>query len=231
MSTEEKIPLEKLTKEEKSQRPKPDVLLTHGAGSQLDNPSLDAFADGLAATHTVLGFEDQGTVQQRAATFNSLLDTFPSVIAFGGRSKGGVAAVEASLSSNTKKLILFSLPLSIDRSGDPGLQLPQHLLEVQQDVDVLFIGGDRDELCLSEDLAKTKKTMKARSWSIRIEGADHGIKFEMKKRRSVCEFVGQIAGKWLRGDMSVFGKSEKNLDMLVTWNKDGTRSKIVSLEG
>ncbi|KAE9379932.1 hypothetical protein N431DRAFT_476974 [Stipitochalara longipes BDJ] len=222
ISTEAKIPPEPVAEEENNGRPKPDVLLTHGEGSQLDNPSLDAFAEGVAGTHTVLCFEDQGNVEQRAATFKSLLGAFPSVTAFGGRSKGSVAAVEASLDSNVKKLILFSLPLSYKGSPEPGrklLYLPQHLLQLPLDVEVLFIGGDRDELCLLEDLADFRKRMKARSWWIRIEGADHGIKFELEKRRSVCEFVGKIAGKWLSGDVSAFSKSEKIADVQVDWDE------------
>ncbi|TAQ88653.1 hypothetical protein B7494_g3004 [Chlorociboria aeruginascens] len=234
ISTGANIPLEPAAEENHNGRPKPDVLFTHGAGSQLDNPALDAFAEGLARTHTVLCFEDQGSVQQRAATFRSLLDAFPSVAAFGGRSKGSVAAVEASLHSNVKRLILFSLPLSYDRSSDPGrdlLHLPQDLLLLQQDVEVLFIGGDRDELCVLEDLAEIRKRMKARSWWIRIEGADHGIKFEMEKRRSVCKFVGNIAGKWLSGDVSAFSEGEKTADVLVGWDESGKELKSTLLEG
>jgi hypothetical protein len=52
----------------------------------------------------VLCFEDKGSVKQRAATFNSLLESFPSITTFGGRSKGSVATVEASLDSNIKKV-------------------------------------------------------------------------------------------------------------------------------
>jgi len=228
ISTEANIPLKSAAEEENNGRPKPDVLLTHGEGSQLDNPSLDAFAEGLAGTHIVLCFEDQGSVERRAATFKLLLDDFPSVTAFGGRSKGSVAAVEASLTSNVKKLILFSLPLSYKGSTDPGrdlFHLSQDLLQLQQNVEVLFIGGDRDELCHFEDLAESRKRMKARSWWIRIKGADHGIKFEMEKRRSVCEFMGKIAGKWLSGDVSAFSKSEKTADVLVDWDESGKEFK------
>ncbi|KAH8654632.1 hypothetical protein BGZ60DRAFT_418923 [Tricladium varicosporioides] len=229
ISTEANIPLEPVAEGENNERPKPDVLLTHGAGSQLDNPALDAFAEGVARTHTVLCFEDQGSVQRRAATFKLLLDAFPSVTALGGRSKGSVAAVEASRSSSVKKLILFSLPLSYQRSSDPGrdlFQLPQDLLQLQPDVDVLFISGERDALCLAKDLAEIRKGMKARSWWIQIEGADHGIKFEMERRRSVCEFVGKITGKWLGGDVSAFSKDEKSADMLVGW--DESRKEFLS---
>jgi len=163
ISTEANKSLELVTKEEHNERPKPNVLFTHGEGSQLDNPALDAFAEGLAGTHTVLCFEDQGTVQRRAATFNLLLEAFPSITAIGGRSKGIVAAVTASLNSNMKKLILFSLPLSYKGSREPGQELQRDLLRLQQDVEVLFIGGNRDELCLFEDLAEIRKRMKARS--------------------------------------------------------------------
>lgn len=234
ISTEANIPLKSAAEEENNGRPKPDVLLTHGAESQLDNPALDAFAEGLAGTHTVLCFEDRGSVEQRAATFKALLDDFPSVTAFGGRSKGSVAAVGASLDSNVKKLILFSLPLSYKGRGDPKrnlLHLPRDLLQLQQDVEVLIISGDRDELCLFEDLAEIRKGMKARTWWIRIKDADHGIRFEMEKRRSVCQFVGNIAGKWLRRDVSAFGESEKKADVLVGWDESGKQPESTSFEG
>lgn len=219
--TEANLPLKPATEKEYNGRPKPDVLLTHGANSQLDNPALDSFAEGLASTHTVLCFEDQGSVQQRAATFKSLLDAYPSVTTFGGRSKGSVAAAEASLDSSVKKLILFSWPLSSKTRNDLG----RDLLQLQQDVDVLFVGGDRDELCDLEDLTKIRKEVRARSWFIRIEGADHGIRFEMAKRRSVCEFAGTVAGQWLNGDVSAFGQSEKAAEVLVSWDESKSSAR------
>lgn len=234
ISTEGDIPLKVATEEEKNGLLRPDVLLTHGAGSQLDNPSLDAFAEGLAGTHKVLCFVDQGSVQQRADTFNTLLDAFPSITAFGGRSKGSVAAVDASLNSNVKKLILFSLPLSYKGNGYPGRdlsQLSKDLLQLQQDVEVLFIGGDRDELCLLDDLTEIRKRMKASSRWIRIEDADHGIKFEIEKRRSVCKFVGELAGKWLIGDVSAFSNNEKTGDVMVSCDELGKDIKSALFEG
>lgn len=215
-------------------RPEPDILLTHGAESQLDNPALDAFAEGLSHTHTVLCFEDRGTVQQRAATFRLLLDNYPSITAFGGRSKGSVAAVEASLVSNVKRLILFSLPISFNGSGDPGrdlFYLPRDILQLDEDVEILFVGGERDELCHFEDLAKIRKGIKARSWFIQIEGADHGIRFELEKRRAICEFAGNIAGNWLSGDVSAFRKSEKTADLRIGWDESGEEFKSTLIEG
>lgn len=220
-------PLEPTAEGEDNGRPEPDVLFTHGAGSQLDNPTLDAFSEGLAATHTVLCFEDRRNVPRRAATFKSLLDDFPSVTIFGGRSKGSVASVEASFDSNVKKLILLSFPLSSQKSGHPR----RALMQLQEDAEVLFIGGDRDELCGLGDLAEIRKSMKARSWLIQIEGGDHGIKFEKEKRRSVCELAGKIAGKWLSGDVSAFGRSEKMADLLVGWDESAKEFKCTVSEG
>lgn len=70
------------------------------------------------------------------------------------------------------------------------------------------MGGDRDELCAVEDLMDLRDKMKARSWWIRIEGADHGVRFEDEKRRRVCEAVGRIAGRWMNGDRSGFSEGE-----------------------
>lgn len=69
--------------------------------------------------------------------------------------------------------------------------------------------------------------MKARSWWIQIEGGDHGIKFEMEKRRLVCEFVGKIAGKWLSGDVRGFSNSGGMADVLVGWDESELKFKII----
>lgn len=105
-----------------------------------------------------------------------------------------------------KKLILFSCPLTSKETlgGDPERTLIRDLLGLGEDVEVLFVGGDRDELCDVVDLLEMRRKMKARTWWLRIEGADHGIKFEGEKRWRLCEAVGRIAGHWLRGDRNGF---------------------------
>jgi hypothetical protein len=81
-----------------------------------------------------------------------------------------------------------------------------------------------------EDLVEIRNRMKAKGWWVQIEGADHGIKFEMEKRRSVCEFVGKIAGIWLRDYMSVLGKSERTVDVLVGWDESKNEFRTISSE-
>ena len=93
---------------------------------------------------------------------------------FGGRSMGVRVAVIAAneylaqqqdekhgLSQKwpTARLILISYPLL----GPKNELRDQILLDLSQDVDVLFIVGDKDEMCPLDLLDETRKSMKARS--------------------------------------------------------------------
>lgn len=194
---------------------KPDCIFTHGADSQLDNPALAAFTQGFARTHTVLGFEDRGDTNHRAASFRTLLNAFPSVTSFGGRSRGSVAAVGASLSTSIKKLILFSYPL-----GEGKILNDEELLQLDEHTEVLFVGGDSDSLCHLLHLAEVRRKMKAKNWWIRIVGADHGIRFEPpEKRRKVCEVLGQIASSWFREDQGEWKRSVERTELVVRWDE------------
>ena len=206
--------------------PKPDVIFTHGAWTGLENPTLEALVGGLAAMgHTVLCFENTGNIKSRAATFSALFEDFPSVVALGGRSNGSVSALVAALNSGVKKLIMLSHPVS-EELAEPSsdrdeFQVRRDLHQITEDMDVLFIQGDKDPLSFTDDLQDLRKNkLKGGSWWIRFAGVNHSMKtLDLEKRKSSNEVAGRVAGRWLNGDLSDFG--EKTAEVLLSWDGEG----------
>jgi len=172
--------------------PQPDIIFNHGHRNGLDVASLVAFSEGFARTQTCLSFVDFGDLEHRTSTFRSLMSAFPSA-AVGGRSYGSRSSCRAAIWSPVRKLIFFTYPLvrGIDERYE-------ELLQLSSDVDVLFVVGDSDPLCVEMHLAAIRKRMRARTWWIRVIGADH--QFSMRGNNGagtkLCNVAGQIAAKW-----------------------------------
>ncbi|KIW29132.1 uncharacterized protein PV07_04969 [Cladophialophora immunda] len=121
-------------------------------------------------------------------------------LAYGGRSMGARAAVIAShTDSEVRALVLASYPL-VGPSGDIRDKI---LLDVQEDVDVLFISGDNDNMCPLERLQAVREKMKARTWRMVVKGADHGMNIRGGKKlkegtERLGKECGRVAAEWLR---------------------------------
>ena len=75
----------------------------------------------------------------------------------------------------------------------------QILLDLPEGIDVLFISGSKDSMCPLEKLDEVMKAMKARSWLMKVEGADHGLNVTPKAgTQSMTRHTGVLAAEWLK---------------------------------
>ena len=172
--------------------PGPDMIFTHGRGSELSNEAIVAFTEGWARTQTILSFEELGDLNTRAGIFRALMLAYPSAASLGGRSMGARAAVRGLMYSPARKLVLFTYPLI--RCLEERFE---ELLELKSDVDVLFVLGDSDALCHEMHLKAVRQRMRARTWWIRMVNGDHALWYDPdEKRNALCNIAGQISARW-----------------------------------
>jgi predicted alpha/beta-hydrolase family hydrolase len=173
----------------------PDMIFTHGAGGTLNAPAMINFAKGFAANKSLLYFQGAMNVKSRTKMFHAVIEHEEWGQVLGGRSMGArSAAMVAEESHAVKALVLVSYPLKNEK-GDVRDQI---LLDLDQDVEVLFVSGDRDGMCDLDGLDEVRRKMKAKSWLLVVRDADHGMNVKPKKATDVLgELAGEIAAKWL----------------------------------
>ncbi|KIV86347.1 hypothetical protein PV11_01961 [Exophiala sideris] len=199
------------------------LIFTHGAGGGLSAPALMNFARGFSSTGSpVVCFQGNMNLKARTRSFATVLDhekkqrKAEMTVAFGGRSMGARAAVlGAQADESIKVLVLVSYPLI----GPGGAVRDRILLDIRPDVDVLFISGDGDSMCDFPKLATLRKKMKATSWMVVVEGADHGMNLKGGKKmkdatEEVTKETGRIAARWIEA------RDEEHKDMTLRWNGD-----------
>lgn len=105
----------------------------------------------------------------------------------------GARAAVLSVTPQTEKLVLVSYPL------EGGQERAQILIDLREDVEVLFIIGEKDQLCDLVALQRIRGEMKCRSWLIVVKGADHGMSVKPKsKSQEVVQRTGQAAAEWIK---------------------------------
>ncbi|EXJ60907.1 hypothetical protein A1O7_05060 [Cladophialophora yegresii CBS 114405] len=212
------------------------LIFTHGAGGDLSAAAMVHFSAGFAsrgedATAGLIMFPGTMNVKARAAMFDLVKqhglgqgDREGVNFAYGGRSMGARAAVMAShVDEDVKMLVLVSYPL-VSPAGDVRDKI---LLEIRPDVDVLFISGDQDSMCDLDMLDKVRGKMKARSWLVRVRGADHGMNLRGgKKLKEGTEAVGATTGKvaavWIKE------RDAEKREMELSWDGEGEHGDVVS---
>jgi hypothetical protein len=116
------------------------------------------------------------------------------------------AAVTTIASSTSNRIIRCLILISYPLQSPIGDVRDRILLELPAETDVLFISGDRDEMCHVERLRQVRRRMKARSWMVRVRGAGHGMDVKATsnskaKPKVVTEEVGvetgRCAAEWL----------------------------------
>ena len=183
--------------ERRGEDSKPSLIFTHGAGGGLSNEATKNFADGFAEVSSVVSFQGNMNLKGRVNSFNAVVKHENAKVALGGRSMGARAAVIAASEpdADVDAVILASFPLVGAQKGDSREQI---LLDLPEGVDVLFIFGSNDSMCTMHHLWQVVKKMKARSWIVEVQGADHGMSIMSKAGvEPVRKFQGRLAANWL----------------------------------
>jgi heme-degrading monooxygenase HmoA len=98
------------------------------------------------------------------------------------------------------------------------------LLNIAENVDVLFISGDHDSMCDLKMLDEVRGKMKAATWFVKVIGADHGMNVRGGKKlkdgtEMVGKMTGMVAAEWLRQ------RDKEEREMELSW--DGEESMVV----
>lgn len=203
------------------------LVFTHGASGTLASPATKLFMEGFSRSTPAVGFQGSMNLQSRAKYFNAVIShEKTNTAALGGRSLGARAAVVAAKDHEAAALILASYPL-IGQNGDVRDQI---LLDVDPNLNVLFISGDNDKMCPIEQLNTIRAKMEAKTWLVVVQGADHGMGLKPKGAvEPMREYCGNAAAQWLE-------HREENLtECLITWDPstqqvvdDGWRASTTS---
>ena len=191
------------------------LVFTHGAGGTLQSDAITNFTRGFSShsrQSSILCFQGNMNLKSRVKMFNeviasnSLLHT-PRCL--GGRSMGARAAVMAAM-ENTTHLVLVSYPLHTARETRD-----QVLLDLPASIKVIFVSGDRDEMCDLERLEDVRRKMHCKTWRVVVENADHGMNVKPKAgTQGIGKKTGDVVAMWFKSsDLSLReGK--------VSWNPD-----------
>ncbi|KAJ9604725.1 hypothetical protein H2200_010839 [Cladophialophora chaetospira] len=205
----------------------PALIFTHGAGGDLSAAAMVNFSTGFAASKLEFGmvmFAGSMNLKGRANLFDVVKKhelgngslKGGGILVYGGRSMGARAAVVASQTDqDVQALVLVSYPL-VGPSGDMRDKI---LLDIRPDVDVLFISGANDNMCDWDKLNEVRSKMKAKTWCVKVHGADHGMNVRGAKNLKdgtwkVGNMTGLVAAKWL------LNRDKGKRDMDLRW--DGT---------
>lgn len=193
------------------------LVFTHGAGGNIASDGIVNFSSGFSrnTASSVICFQGNMNLKSRINMFDAVHDNairtykHETPIALGGRSMGSRAAVLAAM-EDTKCLILASYPLHTETGFRD-----QILLDLAADKDVLFISGDHDSMCDLERLNEVRETMKAKTWLVRVQDADHGMNLKPRKAtQAVGEACGELAAEWLHV------RDESMTEREVWWGED-----------
>ncbi|KAK6403395.1 hypothetical protein LTR95_018965 [Oleoguttula sp. CCFEE 5521] len=177
---------------------KPALIFTHGAGGGISSPATQDFAKGFATLSPILLYQGTMNLPNRVKACQAVLDRVKWSAALGGRSMGARAAcITAAENEGTEAVVLVSYPLM---GGKEGTDVRDRiLLDLPERAKVLFVIGEKDGMCPLEQLEEVRGRMKAQTWLVVVEGADHGMSVTPKKAsEAVRECTGALAAMWLR---------------------------------
>lgn len=107
-------------------------------------------------------------------------------------------------------LVLVSFPLTSAKGGDSREDI---LLASGPDTEILFISGDGDSMCHLGNLERVRKKMKARTWLVVVQGADHGMSLKDKRGVEATRAkTGEIAASWTRE------RDAQRTELIVKWD-------------
>ncbi|XP_015908204.1 testis-expressed protein 30 isoform X2 [Parasteatoda tepidariorum] len=163
------------------------IVLTHGAGGDLNTPQLKAIRLFLASqNYVVVCFTCKGlNIKYRIKVFGKVLSYVnekysPKMIFVGGRSMGARAAAmlvsdeacDSQVFNKLKGVVCLSYPLH--KVGDDSELRKEPLLNAKKPI--FFLSGSNDEMCKKGKLENVLKSMKAPYKLQWLEGYDHSAK-------------------------------------------------------
>ena len=202
---------------------KTSMIFTHGAGGTLQAEAIVNFTHGFVLSKTMPAlfcFKGNMNLASRTRMFSAIVaareaslncnETYRvHPVCLGGRSMGARAAVQA-VTENTTHLALISYPLQSKQETRDRI-----LLELPASVKVIFITGDRDQMCDLERLEGVRRQMKCRTWRVVVRDADHGMNVRPKPAtRAIGEMTGALVATWL-GDCN-----ESLSESVISWDSE-----------
>ena len=177
----------------------PALVFTHGAGGTLQSDAIVNFTHGFSShsrQSSILCFQGNMNLKSRVRMFDEVIQSQSNVHTprcLGGRSMGARAAVMAATSSTTH-LVLVSYPLHTSKETRD-----QVLIDLPASVKVIFVSGDRDDMCKLDRLQEVREKMSCKTWRVIVENADHGMNVTPKSgTREVGEMTGDVVAAWFR---------------------------------
>lgn len=191
------------------------LIFTHGATGELTSPGILNFSTGYSSISPIVCFKGSSNLKNRTSAFQTACEHEKFSTALGGRSMGSRAAV-LGMNDDTKKLVLCSYPLNDGKNTRD-----QILLNLEEDVKVLFMIGDKDGMCDLKELENVRKEMKAKSWLVVVKGADHG----MKVNKGGTDVVGVLAGKVAAGWVTEEDAEDAKTEGVINWDPEETKAE------
>lgn len=191
------------------------LIFTHGAGGTLQSDAVANFTHGFAShsrQSSILCFQGNMNLKSRVKMFSEVIASDLNVKTprcLGGRSMGARAAVIA-VTKNSSHLVLVSYPLHTAKETRDQL-----LLDLPASIKVIFVCGDRDEMCDLERLEEVRRKMSCKTWRVVVEDADHGMNVKPKAgTQEVGRKTGDVVAMWLKA-------SDANpREGKIVWNTD-----------
>ena len=175
------------------------LVFTHGAGGTLQSDVIANFIHGFAShsrKSSILCFQGNMNLKSRIRMFSGVITSDSNVTiprCLGGRSMGARAAVMAA-TENATHLVLVSYPLHTAKETRD-----QVLLDLPASIKVIFISGERDEMCDLERLEEVRKKMSCKTWRVVVQNADHGMNVKPKAgTQEVGRKTGDVVAMWLK---------------------------------
>lgn len=192
----------------KPARSKGMVIIAHGAGGNMDTPSLVALqrglvAGGLTAVRFNFLYSERGKggpdkQPKLVAVWRSVADAMrrelkPKRLFLAGRSMGGrMASYLVADGYACDGILLLAYPLH--PPGKPDQLRKDHLPKIR--CPMLFVSGTRDAFATLDLLEGVVKSSRAKLHL--LEGADHGFKVPKKYGRTPKEVEDEVIGTVLK---------------------------------
>ena len=211
------------------------LVFTHGAGGTLQSDAIANFTHGFAShsrQSSILCFQGNLNLKSRVRMFGEIIASNlndKTASCLGGRSMGARAAVMAA-QPYTTHLVLVSYPLHTAKETRD-----QILLELPESIKVIFVSGDRDEMCDLNRLEEVRKKMRCKTWRIVVQNADHGMNVKPKiGTQEAGRKTGDVVAMWLKAsdvtlrESNIFWNADEETAQWSGWDAGSRNTEIKS---